>query len=309
MKNNTLSPLLLQTVINGRAALGWFSGEGDGGSSLPLAIYNPNKTAMLIDQLRFSFHEESILAIDFARGAALQVEVLLGAIPLTKQFVTLGALAPRYYGPLPEFTGNFANDHGPNGDNALTWHLPKPLYVPPLVQVSINVKVRALFAGDPAIYPPLAVTVVGRSLPDNFPVPGEIDIPWVTETRCNTLATSFVSSDGDLVNSNDVPLNITQFVGCNYNAEANDASPGDFRVQMGLSNGTMLLRDAIPFFLAFPSDRAVLPVSARLQPGAFVRLELESATPAGAPSGANACGVTAVAMHGYRTIQTPGTLG
>jgi hypothetical protein len=301
VKNSDLSPLLMQTTI------GPFASIGAGGSAAPLSIYNPNKTAMLIDQLRFSFRDPNAsTGLSSADLCYLQVEVLLGSIPLTKQFVTLGALAPRYAGASAEDI----NALGPGGDAGLTWHLPKPLYVPPLVQVTVNVRRQPIIPNDTGIgtVSVLNVTVVGRSLPTHFPIPGEIEIPWVTETQCNTAATRFVSGDGDLVNSNEVPLNITQFVGVNYNGAQSGPSPADLTVQMSLSNGMMLVRDPIPFFLAFPSDRGILPVSARLQPGAFVRLELESAVPPGGES-YDGCGFTAVAMHGYRSIQTPGTLG
>jgi hypothetical protein len=153
------------------------------------------------------------------------------------------------------------------------------------------------------------VSVVGRSLPDDFPIPGEIEIPWVTETQCRTTDTRFVSRDNDLVNSNKVPLQVTQFVGISNVASSvvtpdlARPSPYPLTVQMSLSNGTMLIRDQIPFFLAFPVDRRILPISARLQPGAFVRLELEL------PLEDIGVQFVAVAMHGYRKIQTPGTLG
>lgn len=301
MKNNTLSPLLLQTEI------GPFPLISSVGSSIPLDIYNPNKTAMLIDQIRFAFKGANQVDLTLTTACAIAVEVLLGSIPLTNKHVTLGALAPRYFGSGAQ--GD--NLQGPQGDTGLTWHFPRPLYVPPLVQLTINVKRQGVFPGDTGLgsVPALIASVVGRSLPNNFPIPGSINIPWVTETQCNTAATRFVSGDNDLVNSNDVPLHVTQFVGTNNNGEQSGPTPVDMTVQMALSNGTLLVRDQIPFWLAFPSDRGILPVSACLQPGAFIRLELETAS---IPSGAAALdgvGFTAVAMHGYREIQTPGTFG
>lgn len=302
MRNNTLSPLFLQSVI------GPFALVGSVGSSIPLEIYNPNKTAMLIDQLRFSFRADTSVAIPSRYYTSLGIEVLLGSIPLTKQHVTLGALAARYIGVQQQPDNTF----GPGADAGLTWHFPKPLYVPPLVQITINVKRQAAYPGETGVgggaVPALAVSVAGRSLPDDFPIPGSINIPWVTETKCDVDVTRFVSSDADLVNSNKVPLHVTQFVGVNYSSEQADPTPNRLTVQMSLSNGTLLIRDSIPFFLAFPSDRGILPVSAALQPGAFVRLELESSVPTGAED-FDGCGFTAVAMHGYREIQTPGTFG
>lgn len=299
MRNNTLSPLFLQSII------GPFPIIGSVGSSIPLEIYNPNKTAMLIDQLRFSTREATATEIGSAK-IIMAIEVLLGSIPLTNKHITLGALAPRYFGE----TAPADNTRGPGGDAGLTWHFPKPLYVPPGVQLTVNVKRQKLYPGDVSVTNavPLVVSAVGRSLPDDFPIPGKINIPWVTETQCNTSAVRFVSGDSDLVNSNDVPLHVTQFVGINFNAERGYETPADLTVQMSLSNGTLLVRDALPFFLAFPPDRGILPVSAQLQPGSFVRCELETTVPSGAED-FDGIGFTAVAMHGYRSITTPGTFG
>ncbi len=300
MKNNTLSPLFLQSTI------GPFPLVGSVGSAVPLEIYNPNKTAMLIDQLRFSFRGDTVVQIPPAYYAAIALEVLLGSIPLTKQHVTLGALAPRYFGIYAQADNAF----GQQGDAGLVWHFPKPLYVPPGVQLVINGRRQKSFPTDTggASIPALAVSVVGRSLPDNYPIPGSIQIPWVTETKCDAAVTRFVSSDADLVNSNKDDLVVTQFVGISYNEEMDGPTPANLTVQMSLSNGTLLIREQIPFFVAFPSDRGILSVNARLQSGAFARLELESSVPSGGEA-YDGCGFTAVAMHGYRSITTPGTFG
>ncbi len=300
MKNDTLSPIFLQAVV------GPFTLVGSVGSATPLDVKNPNKTAMLVDQIRFSFRGSDIVDISDYFMVSIAVEVLLGSIPLTNKHITLGALAPRYLGQGAQADNPF----GPQGDSGLTWHFPRPLYVPPDVQMSFNVKRQPGFPGDTGLgsIPSLVISVVGRSLPDDFQTPGEINIPWVTETQCNTADASFVSGDGDLVNSNNVPMQVTQFVGVSYNSEQVGPTPVDMTVQMSLSNGTLLVRDAIPFFLAFPSDRGILPVNARLQAGAFARLELSADPPSGAEDFAG-CGFTAVAMHGYRQITTPGTFG
>jgi hypothetical protein len=304
VRNRTLSPMFLQSV------LGPFPIIGSVASSIPLDIFNPNRTAMLIDQLRFSAVNTVTREMTNDYCAAIALEILLGSIPLTKNHVPLGALAPRYFGLVQQIDNAF----GPVGDGGLTWHLPKPLYVPPNVQLTVNAKRQKAFPSDAgeSSLKALAISVIGRSLPDDFPVPGEIDIPWVTSTTCNEEVDRFVSSDADLVNSNDVPLHVNQFVGFNnfsLGEDEGEPTPADLTVQMSLSNGTLLIRDQIPFFLAFPSDRGILPVNALLQPGAFARLELESSIPDGADDGYNVCGFTSVAMHGYRRIQTPGTLG
>lgn len=321
MKNNTLSPLLLPGYMwptdEGTFPIGYTS------SVAPLDIYNPNKTAMLIDQLRFRVGlaktTDDRFGVDPWVLGALGIEVLLGAIPLTNSFVTLGSLCPRYTSLQP--TDAVLNFNGPGSDPVAVWHFPKPLYVPPLVQLSIRANRQRLKPSDndeTLIENGLGVAVVGRSLPSDFPVPGEIDVPWVTETKVNDpTLTRFVSKDSDLVNKNNVPLDVYQFTGFNIMYPGTLAGTilsqpnPTFTVQMSASNGVMLVRDPVPFFTVFPTSKNILPLNARLQSGEFFRAELEVGTPdvVGIDKPIANLAFTSVAMHGSRKIQTPGTLG
>jgi hypothetical protein len=76
---------------------------------------------------------------------------------------------------------------------------------------------------------------------------------------------------------------------------------------MTCSNGTAFVRDPVPFDALFPYDRGVLPVDAVLQPGEFMRCQIEVAqVPTGDVNAADAAvQFTAVGMIGYRQIQTP----
>lgn len=352
VKNTTLSPLFLRSVVKGNDAGQWPIGYV--GSATPLDIYNPNKTAMLIDQIRFrvntvegvnpqgggSSHQARASSSSSSSAApplggpavgvgntldrfgmnadmlgAVAVEILLGSIPITNNFVTLGSLAPRYVSLYPQL--DIISDGGPGADNIAVYHLPTPLYVPPLVQLSIRFRRQPMWAGDTSatLIKRVDVSVVGRSLPSDFPVPGSIEIPFVTETQCNdTTLTRFVSRDNDLVNKNNVPLDVYQFVGFNvlagqylgFNDGWFSCSPNPtFTVQMTTSNGTMLIRDQVPFLAVFPSSKNILPAASRLQPGQFFRAELD----VGVPDNVTNCAFTSIAMHGTRKIQTPGTLG
>lgn len=315
MKNKTLSPLFLQSTLD----FGTFSAIPVSRSATPLDIVNPNRSAMLIDQLRFSPAQGDG---NFTNADLLNftVEVLLGSIPVTKRHITLGALCPRYIrstsgSPFLPLT-NFSSDR------TLVWHLPRPLYVPSNVQLAINMQRLGLYGL--ANTEKIDVAVVGRSLPTDFPVPGSIEVPFVAEFRVDN-ATSYpppaaadlpyrvVSADSDLANTEDRPFFIERLVGVNHAEQVafDDVGPtrdANFTVQMSLSNGTLLIRDPVPFFVAFPSDRGILPVSAKLQPGEFIRCELEAGDP-DADQYSRGVATTAVAMHGYRKIQTPGTIG
>lgn len=327
MKNNTLSPILLFATFPANSA--GLMPPSFTSSVPPLEIYNPNKTAMLVDQLRFrvssplatpstGFNQDG-QGYDSRAGGAIGIEILLGSIPLTNRTVTLGALCPRYIAQSTRALRFNGYIDGPGNDPVFVWHLPKPLYVPPLVQLTIRMVRQPLYPTDTPqldlfqIVQGLSVAVVGRSLPSDFPVPGEIDVPFVTETQNNNPAlTRFVSKDSDLVNKSNVPLDVVMFTGYNtwFGRETEVVvSPNPtFTVQMTASNGTMLIRDPVPFLAVFPSSKNILPLSARLQPGEFFRAELECVadTPA---FGLYNLAFTAIAMHGSRKVQTPGTLG
>lgn len=313
MRNKTLSPLYL------RSRIGPFTNIGDVASVTPLDIVNPNRSAMLIDQIRFSLAQDADVDFDFVMLnniiTGLLVEILLGSIAVTKRHVTLGALCPRYLSSDPTTVSDepIVNEN-PEGDGCAVWHLPVPLYVPSNVQLSINMMRRACRPNDnTSPIPEIDVAIVGRSLPSDFPVPGEIDVPFVSEFRTeNDTDLRVVSADSDLANTENVPLYIKQLVAVN-NAEPDEESDGptrdaNFTVQMSLSNGTLLIRDPVPFFVVFPADRGILPLNAKLQPGEFIRCELEAGNP-DADQYSRGVATTAVAMHGYRKVQTPGTIG
>lgn len=303
-----LSPILL------RASLGPFNSVGADLTADGLKFRNPNRTGMLVDQIRFAGDGATL-----PYWSAMAIEVRLGSIPLTKSTVTLASLAPRYLAQtgivLSNPLGLTTGDSSPAVDKMLTWHLLKPLYVPPGVPLIIRAIRQEVIAGStaPGNVSLLNVSVVGRSLPANFKAPKTIDVPWVAETKVNAAVTRYVSLDSDLINPHSEPLNVRQFIGSNYtNVEtagrvAYYYNPAPITVQMTASNGTMFIRDPVPFYLLFPTDRCALNVEAKLQPGEFFRAELEiQALPTGAvDTGLNTLAFTSIAMHGYRNIPTP----
>lgn len=297
-----LSPILLH------ATLGPFSSVGVDLSVDGLKFRNPNRSPMLVDQIRFSGAPRQ-----YANGCA--IEVRLGSIPLTKSTVTLATLAPRYTGPSSITNNTGAGSENSADDVMLTWHLLKPLYVPPGVPLIIRAVRQPCIAGsnDPGEITTLGISVVGRSLPADFPVPKQIDVPWVAETKVNTAITRYVSLDSDLINPHPEPLHVRHFIGSNYtnvvNSDTSSAygsNPANLTVQMSASNGLMFIREPTPFYLLFPTDRKLLNVEALLQAGEFFRAELEiQSVPAGTTSGLQYLNFTSIAMHGYRRIQTP----
>lgn len=281
-----------------------------------LNLMNPNKAPMLIDQIRFDFEQLAFLALPplniFRALAELTVRIKLGGIPITNNYVTLGSLAPRFNGINADL-GNVRPAFSYFGEWVFSWHLIKPLYVPPNVQLSIEISRQEPFvtAEAPFTIPIFPISIVGRSLPIDYPIPDTIEVPWVSDFRvAKNLSSRVVSNDSDLINTHDVPLNVRHFVGYNYTKKfpgvTYPVTPADMTCQMTASNNTMFIRDPQPFFSLFPVQNGVLNVNARIQPGAFFRCELEiQNVPTGAPVNADAIEFTSVAMHGFREVQTP----
>lgn len=297
----TASPLML---YGGSVTM--TSTTGAAGEYNPTRLLNPNNTPMLIDQFRFIPVPTAAVEASVVRDALIRygISISLGSIPVTRNFVTLGALTQRYMGPTA-----YAVTAGPfvQQDSMVTYHLPKPLYVPPGVQLNVRAQVLPGTVGAASI--PLHMTIAGRSVLRSAPVPKFIDVPWVTETRCNDAVSIFVSNNNDLAAPGDGELKLVGFNGYNL-VTANSggtitAALTPLTVQMTGSNGTQIIRDPVPFQIMFPYDRGFFSCRTKLQPGEFVTAELQVNQQPSAEAQQSFCAYTAIAMHGYRKVQTP----
>ncbi len=301
-----LSPLCLF------AALDAFPAAGAESSPKAEHLLNPNKTAMLVDQFRFAGASPNVgTPLVSTLGdwdfAYLGVDLRLGSIPLTNGIIPISALCPRYFG-FPDLDGTQALQ-----DTVLTWHLPRPLYVPPNVQLYARFVRQNIFPGTNRVtsIENIGFSANGRSMPADYPVPSKIWVPWATATQCKTAVTRFVSGDQELANPNTELLHVTSFVGFNTMGPDVGLDPtfptlAPLTAQMTLSSGKMLMRDPVDFFGLFPADRGVLEVDAVLQSKEFVRaeLELEVLSPQAAPE-LRQIAYTTIGMIGYREVQTP----
>ncbi len=293
-----LSPLHLFAPLDD------FAAAGSEQSPNPQLLLNPNKSAMLIDQFRFSGASCGDNLSDWV-FAYLGVDLRLGSIPLTNAIVPIASIVPRY----------MQENAGAPQDAVMTWHLPRPLYVPPGVQLYARFVRQAIFptAGNnrQGTIGNIGFSAVGRSMPQDYPVPKKIWVPWATATECKKDLTRFVSKDQELANPNVELLHVTGFNGFNVSyvdEEARlDGTPtqSPLSVQMTLSSGKMLMRDPMNFFSLFPTDRGGLDVNAVLQSKEFVRAELELTPPAGAEPRDQTIAYTTIGMIGYREVQTP----
>jgi hypothetical protein len=291
MKTPFLSPLILSSDF----AVSPITKIGSEASAIPYNMLNPNKSAMLVDAFRFT---SGSFVGDAGALGALRAEIKLGGIPLTRYLVPVGVLGARYIG----------------SEASVTWHLTKPLYVPPGVPLSVRIVEQSIYPTQSYTYDfsDLQLDVLGRSLPLDYPVPTEIDVPWVTATQCTADVQRFVGDDADLSNPFGVPLEVRCFIAVNAAfgfvaiAGVPQPNPANITVQMTGSNGTMFIREPTPFAAVFPSERGLLDVNAKLQPGQFYRCELELlSVPAANADAFNTLAFTAIGMHGYRKVQTP----
>ncbi len=295
------------------AALDSFPAAGSEQSPKSEHLLNPNKTAMLVDQFRFAGASPNVgtpLVSTLADWdfAYLGVELRLGSIPLTNGVVPIPSLCPRYFG-FPDQLGTLGLH-----DTVLTWHLPRPLYVPPNVQLYARFVRQDIFPANnrATSIDNIGFSAVGRSMPADYPVPKKIWVPWATATQCKTAVQRFISKNQDLANPNTELLHVTSFVGFNTvgpNIAHDPTFPqiAPLTAQMTLSSNKMLMRDPTDFFGLFPADRGVLDVDAVLQSKEFVQAELELTplTTGGHAVEYDAIAYTTIGMIGYREVQTP----
>lgn len=285
----------------------------------PQKLLNPNRTAMLIDQLRFSGPTTSQLSSGDICQYIL-ADIRLGATPLTNGLVPIGAFAPTYL-KYPSSADAF----GGLPDTQLTFHLPRPLYVPPNVQLNVKFA-RAPFSGINATgTPPLplsnvdmAMGVAGRSMPSGWPIPEKMWVPWIAATSVYDAVTEWESKDSELGNPHREPLHLTKIVGFNGSTFLNRASPDgtlyngvfgnaapDFNVRMTLSSGKMFVRDPVPFYHLFPGDRPFFDTDGLLQQNEFIRAMISMTPVLAGPAAQASLRFTTIGSIGYREIQTP----
>lgn len=299
-----LSPLHLHAPLDA------FPASGSEQSPNPEQLLNPNKSAMLIDQFRFAGNRPTGLLLANWDFLYLGVDLRLGSIPLTNGIIPIASIVPRYFG--------FALAGGIS-DTVLTWHLPRPLYVPPGVQLYARFVRQDVFAAgnrDTSI-DNVGFSAVGRSMPSDYPVPKKIWVPWATATQCKSPIGGadiqrFVSTDQELANPNTELLHVTQLNGFNCSRPfdgifggASQPTRSPLTAQMTLSSGKMLMRDPTDFFGLFPTDRGSLNLEAVLQSKEFVRAELELTPPNAADDDQFSIAYTTIGMIGYREVQTP----
>lgn len=300
--NDFLSPLLL--------AADPFTLPIDGSFATPAAtqLLNPNRTAMVIDEFRLGCDSASQTrsapnnVYDFS---TLYADIRLGSIPLTNGPIPVRAFMPVY-------TLAYTDSIFPTvtGDKQLTWHLTRPLYVPPNVQISCTFY-RRLPTGwviaDANM--PFVFSIAGRSLPSGIQIPNRIYVPWASAMAIRTsTAVPYTSPSSAISNPHDQDLHMAYLCGfqqSNYSGAPQvigSVIPTPITVQATFSNGKILMRDPMPFLSLFPPDRPIVRLSGLLQPKQFATFTLDLPNPI---TGYTNMIFTTIGLVGYRSIQTP----
>lgn len=288
----TMSPLILESS---RFTL---PSEGSFQAINPVELMNPNKTPMLIDEFRFTAPIILGLTPTLPFSTVL-AKISMGNSELTNDYVPLPVLAPTY------MSAQF--------DSMLVWHLPKPLWVPPHVQINCQLKVQLPVLGVASWTPPgsdisWSVAIAGRSLPGGQPTPRKIPIPWVCATSARADSEQHTSKDNEIGNPFDSDFAMTQMVG--YNLMGNTVGEANFSsvvkspitIQATYGSGKMLIRDPVPFLSLFPPVRPIVRLRGLMKPKDFLKVVLGMPQQTAAYSSLR---FTSVGMVGYRMIDTP----
>lgn len=287
MRTDFLSPLFLSKQ------LGTFPAAYD--QTLYANSYdylNPNKTPMLVDQIRFTVNSAQLAAV---RYGEIDVDLKLGSIPLTNGLTPITAFCPVYRNPF-EFM--------------FVWHLPKPMYVPRDVGLSATLYRRQ---ADPNVaattdmtsgYGPITLSLAARSIPMGWPVPKQVFMPWASATYVNTAISEWTSQDNELTNPHEENLILQQLVGFSA-AGISTNRYSIVTVQATQSQNKVLMRDPTPMNVVFPPDRRFLSMSGVLAPKEFIRVGLKVNPPPNATTPDTSLAFTTIGMVGYRKMQTP----
>ncbi len=292
-------------------------------------LANPTRQAMFVDEIRFSI----------PTGAGLSGTGTSGVVvmPFTGCRLSMGRLAiTNGFVPLVLFGKSLNTTDVTNGGSAqsgfcMTWKLPKPLYVPPgeFISPRFQFILPITPAGGQAVPDPtpfqIEMSIVGRSLPVDCPVPRTIDMPWIsfwqskalncTVSASSTFLTRDQSRETDLVNPFNTPLFLQRLVGrlptvganANGTFEANDAGfcfiGSEFvTLRMVNSYGGVLVKDFTPFYDLFHLYDKAWTVNTKMPPKTFLTTFLEcNTTTSTQTSTQNA--IAMIGMIGYRKVR------
>ena len=290
-----------------------------------------SKSAMLIDGIRIRVDELAAFvarvgAVIDLRGA-FSVGVSVGRIDLTRQVIPM-ALYGRVkdsaadFGSLLNPTGQYYPAAFPGQSLHTIWRFKKPFYIAPQKHIAIKLYWNASLTPQPGVVSPntvnVTVSLFGRALPENYPVPATVYVPYMTSfvpgPVLNTATPTVLKSvPNDLGNPYKEELRLTRFTGfCNSftaGAAGEDVSTGLAFVlaRMTEYRGATVIRDQTPFYGAFDLNTRAWDVDCVLPRGGYYSTMLNLGNMGGFAAGYNSQPM--IGLQGYRALTGQSYMG
>lgn len=165
---------------------------------------------MWVDEIRFQYVFTNANYINM--GYSLRCSLKLGRIAITSTRGGGNHIPIWNFGPaLQTARWSEVNADGTRIYGNFRWKLPKPLYIPAGQSLIPEFSRSADGFGGTC---DVTIGVVGRDLGDAAqPMPEKLDVPFVAFYEPDTLVTSAISSELDIVNPFLVPLAVQRFIG------------------------------------------------------------------------------------------------
>lgn len=226
-----LSPWIVENIITGIVRGG--AGLDGGNLAAEEGIRAPNSAPVLVDELRFTRSAGTAIPLDLRVTLGVGNQVICEDVPLDLLCKPLDFSLFKA-SPLSR-----------------TWHLPKPLYLPPGVALSAKARITDPFSAESSTFS-LNVAAVGRSLKDSHsaPTPCAVDVPFAAHwTIKGTASGSNQSTPNDLRNKTRYTLDVERFSAlAAVNSAVDDVGAAlNGTLQLYGENGILGVRDETPF--------------------------------------------------------------
>lgn len=290
---------------------------GNGGVNVK-ALKNPTPGMVELSALKFRVRSTGALP----SGALVGVRLDLGDFSLTNGFIPVYAFG-KAEGLVSEQVGGYAQ---------YVAKLSRPIYLPSGAAIRPQFQHRAQLS----VAVDVQVSMYGRRLSPKSALPRRLMLPYWAAYACKpfTLGTadSDISTENDLYNPFDVPMEMERFIGrINYysgaafnnantmteveqslNAAPSGGGPaalgdalGQILCQITDSNGFTVVKKPTPFRLVFDAETRAWPVSHDLPPGGYYIVSMtNNAWIVAAPyAGKQVVAQPIVSMLGWREVR------
>jgi hypothetical protein len=225
--------------------------------------------------------------------------------------------------------GSIINASGPfypvgfvGQDLHAVWRFKKPFYIAPQKHIAIKLYWNASLTPQPGVVSPntvnVTVSLFGRALPENYPVPATVYVPYMTSfvppPTLNTATPALLKSvPNDLGNPYREELRVTRLTGfCNsFTAAAAGEDVGVgislVTVRMAEYRGSIVIRDPTPFYGAFNLTTRAWDIDCVLPAGGYYSTLINLASLAATAGGYNSQPM--IGLQGYRALTGQAYMG